>query len=40
LGAYGYAVSVVEDGLSAIERLRAEPPQLMILDLMLPGRGQ
>lgn len=37
LGAHGYAVSVVEDGLSAIERLRAEPPQIMILDLMLPG---
>ena len=33
----GYAVSVAEDGLVGLAEARANPPDLMILDLMLPG---
>lgn len=33
----GYGVSVLGDGRAAIARVRAEAPDLMILDLMLPG---
>lgn len=29
----------VADGESALERLRASPPQLLVLDSMLPGRS-
>jgi two-component system response regulator RegX3 len=32
----GFAVSVAGDGRRALERFRAEPPSLVILDLMLP----
>src|SRR5215510_4092095 len=32
----GYAVSVAGDGRAAIERFRADTPDLVILDLMLP----
>ena len=32
----GYAVSVATDGRRALERFRADPPALVILDLMLP----
>ena len=32
----GYRVSVAEDGRRALERFEAEPPALVILDLMLP----
>jgi len=32
----GYLVSVATDGRAALERFRAEPPALVILDLMLP----
>jgi two-component system response regulator RegX3 len=32
----GYAVTVAGDGRRALERFRAEPPALVILDLMLP----
>jgi two-component system response regulator RegX3 len=32
----GYLVSLATDGRSALERFRAEPPALVILDLMLP----
>jgi len=32
----GYLVSVAVDGRQALERFRAEPPALVILDLMLP----
>ncbi len=32
----GYVVSVAPDGRRALERFRAEPPSLVILDLMLP----
>ena len=33
----GYEVSVVYDGLSAVEAVDQSPPDLMLLDLMLPG---
>lgn len=37
LSANGLAVSVVNDGLTAIQRIRDENPDLVVLDLMLPG---
>lgn len=37
LSANGLAVSVVNDGLAAIQRIRDEVPDLVVLDLMLPG---
>jgi DNA-binding response OmpR family regulator len=33
----GWQVSTLGDGLGAVERVRAERPDLVILDLMLPG---
>jgi len=33
----GYEVSVVHDGISALERVRQAKPELIVLDLMLPG---
>lgn len=33
----GCEVEVIGEGLAALERLRGEPPDLVILDLMLPG---
>jgi len=33
----GYEVEVVADGLLAVERATADPPDLVVLDLMLPG---
>jgi DNA-binding response OmpR family regulator len=33
----GCAVDVARDGAAAIERLHAQPPDLLILDLILPG---
>lgn len=33
----GYEVSVVDNGLSAIDAVNQAPPDLMLLDLMLPG---
>jgi two-component system alkaline phosphatase synthesis response regulator PhoP len=33
----GYAVSVVSDGLVALETIRREAPALVLLDVMLPG---
>ncbi|MEO5609999.1 MAG: response regulator transcription factor [Ornithinibacter sp.] len=35
----GHAVDAVEDGQRAIERFAAEPADLVLLDLMLPGMG-
>lgn len=32
----GFRVASAEDGLTALERARAQPPDLMVLDLMLP----
>ncbi len=33
----GYHVLAVEDGLAALETARAEVPDLLVLDLMMPG---
>jgi DNA-binding response OmpR family regulator len=33
----GYSVSSVEDGPSAVEHVRAERPEVVVLDVMLPG---
>ncbi|MBK7641734.1 MAG: response regulator transcription factor [Planctomycetes bacterium] len=33
----GFQADVVHDGLRALERIRAEQPDLVVLDLMLPG---
>ena len=33
----GYQVEVAGDGLLALERIRAAPPALVLLDVMLPG---
>ncbi|MEZ5339002.1 MAG: response regulator transcription factor [bacterium] len=38
LAAEGYSVSVAADGLSGMEKIRGEVPDLVMLDLMLPGR--
>lgn len=35
----GYEVAVAADGRSALERLTPVPPDLVVLDLMLPGLG-
>jgi DNA-binding response OmpR family regulator len=32
----GYEVSAVLDGEAAVQRLRSDPPDIMILDIMLP----
>jgi len=37
LGREGYSVSVVSDGEEAVDRIVAEAPDLVLLDLMLPG---
>ncbi len=33
----GWTVEVIGDGARALERLRADPPALVLLDVMLPG---
>jgi DNA-binding response OmpR family regulator len=35
----GYRVECVHDGLAALRRIEEEPPDLVVLDLMLPGAG-
>ncbi len=37
LEAQGFATATESDGARALERLREEPPDLLLLDLMLPG---
>jgi DNA-binding response OmpR family regulator len=37
LGDVGYEVQLAQDGLEALERIDAGKPDLMILDLMMPG---
>jgi len=35
----GFKVEVVHDGPSALDKIRADQPDLVVLDLMLPGMG-
>ena len=37
LHAAGFEVECLDNSLTALDRLRAAPPDLMLLDLMLPG---
>ncbi|MGB1091355.1 MAG: response regulator [Oceanobacter sp.] len=37
LTGYQYQVEVVHDGSEAIQRIQQDPPDLVVLDLMLPG---
>jgi two-component system, OmpR family, phosphate regulon response regulator PhoB len=34
----GYAVEEAPDGATALERIAAEPPDLLLLDIMMPGQ--
>ena len=38
LGTAGYQVAVAIDGLSAIEQVQYRPPDLILLDVMMPGK--
>jgi DNA-binding response OmpR family regulator len=35
----GFEASVVDDGAAGLDRILAEPPDLVVLDLMLPGKS-
>ncbi len=37
LGRAGYALVSIQDGASALEQIQAYPPELLILDVMMPG---
>ncbi|MFZ5853799.1 MAG: response regulator, partial [Chloroflexota bacterium] len=37
LGREGWEVSAVSDGLSAVEAVRERAPDVVVLDVMLPG---
>ncbi len=37
LAAEGYEVETAADGLAAVEKATADPPDLVILDIMMPG---
>ncbi len=39
LGHTGYEVGCAVDGLDAIDKLRADVPEVVILDLLMPGRS-
>jgi len=34
----GYAADSLDDGLAVLPRVRRDPPDLILLDLMLPGK--
>ncbi len=38
LQAAGYLTEALHEGMGVVERVREEPPDLLLLDLMLPGR--
>ena len=33
----GYDVSVTEDGLNALDMIQSDPPDLLLLDVWIPG---
>ncbi len=37
LEAHGYAVTTARDGAEGLERLTVDPPDVLLLDLMMPG---
>ncbi|MDQ3695049.1 MAG: response regulator transcription factor [Chloroflexota bacterium] len=37
LGTAGFAVLLAEDGAAALRRVRDDPPDLVVLDIMMPG---
>lgn len=37
LGEHGYAVRTASDGQEALSRMRDSPPNLLVLDLMMPN---
>lgn len=37
LGAQGYHVTATEDGESALKKAKEEPPDLLLLDIQMPG---
>jgi len=37
LGAQGYQVTAAEDGESAVKKAKEEPPDLLLLDIQMPG---
>ena len=39
LGARGYKVSTASDGRTAIEKAKRERPELVLLDVMMPGKS-
>ncbi|PWC90540.1 Fis family transcriptional regulator, partial [Azospirillum sp. Sp 7] len=39
LSAQGYDIAEAEDGAGALEAVRRRPPDLLVLDLGLPGIG-
>jgi two-component system phosphate regulon response regulator PhoB len=39
LEAHGYKVSTASDGKAAIEKAKRERPQLVLLDVMMPGKS-
>lgn len=38
LGGRGYTVDTAPDGDTGLQRLKAEPPDLVVLDVMMPGK--
>lgn len=39
LSSHGYRVSTADNGEAAIACIRAEPPQLVIMDVVMPGQN-
>jgi CheY-like chemotaxis protein len=39
LGAQGYEVTMAYDGAEALEKMRRRPPELALIDLLMPGMG-
>lgn len=39
LVSYGYSVEAVRDGEACLRRLREDPPDVVLLDLLMPGIG-